>query len=107
MASRQFATTRVEGTAATCPAGSHAVSGGGYVGLANLADSKMTADHQSWILVVVNETSISTHLEAAVYCAGAGQAVAARVSGAANTRAMREAHAIAARIARERHAAGH
>jgi hypothetical protein len=72
------------GTAtATCPAGSHAISGGGYTGLANVGDNEMSIDHQSWLIIVVNESLISTHLEAVVYCAGAGQAVAAKAPRAA------------------------
>lgn len=86
---------------ATCPNGSHAVSGGGYNGLASLAASGMETDHQSWVIVVDNETSISTHVEAVVYCAGAGQAVAASVPSAAHERAVEKAHAIAARVTRE------
>ncbi len=86
---------------ATCPNGSHAVSGGGYNGLASLAASGMETDHQSWVIIVDNETSISTHVEAVVYCAGAGQAVAASVPSAAHERAVEKAHAIAARVTRE------
>jgi Collagen triple helix repeat (20 copies) len=86
---------------ATCPVGSHAISGGGYTGLANVADSEMSPDHQSWFLVVVNETLISTHLEAVVYCAGAGQAVAASTPVAARARAVQQVDRIAAELAAE------
>jgi hypothetical protein len=86
---------------ATCPAGSHAVSGGGYNGLAFLVASGMETDHRSWFIVVANETLISTHAEAVVYCAGAGQAVAASAPGAAHKRAVEKAEAVAARVTRE------
>jgi hypothetical protein len=86
---------------ATCPSGSHAISGGGYNGLALLVASEMETDHQSWFIVATNETLISTHLEAVVYCASAGQAVAASAPGAAHRRAVEQADAVAARVRQE------
>jgi hypothetical protein len=93
----------VGSSTATCPAGSHAVSGGGYTGLANLAASEMSSDHQSWFLIVDNETVISTHLEAVVHCAGAGQAVAASAPrvAAAHERVVQQADRLAVRLATE------
>jgi|HubBroStandDraft_3_1064219.scaffolds.fasta_scaffold02756_2 hypothetical protein len=93
----------VGSTAATCPDGSHAISGGGYTGLANVAASEMSTDHQSWILVVVNETLISTRLEAVVYCAAAGQAVAATAPSATDATSAAHASAVqqADRVASE------
>ena len=82
----------VGGSIATCPAGSDVVSGGGYTGLANVADSEMSSNHQSWILIVVNETLISTHLEAVAYCAVAGQAIAASMPSAIHAQAVQQAH---------------
>jgi hypothetical protein len=86
---------------ATCPPGSHAVSGGGYNGAAFLAVSQMETNHQSWFIIAYNETPISTHLEAVVYCAGAGDAVAASVPSAAHARAIKQADAVAAQVTRE------
>ncbi|HTA15751.1 MAG TPA: collagen-like protein [Solirubrobacteraceae bacterium] len=88
--SKSIPSETVGSSTATCPAGSHAISGGGYTGLANVADSEMSADHQSWFLIVANETLISTHLEAIVYCAGTGQAVAARAPKAARASVSRQ-----------------
>ncbi len=86
---------------ATCPAGSHVVSGGGYNGLAFLVASGMESSHQSWLVVAANETPISTHLEAVAYCAVTGQAVAASSPGVAHMRAVKQADALAARVTRE------
>lgn len=86
---------------ATCPSGSHAVSGGGYIGAAFLAASQMETNHESWFVIAYNETLISTHLEAVVYCAATGQAVAASSPTAAHERAVEQADAIAARVTRE------
>jgi hypothetical protein len=91
----------VEASIATCPSGSHAVSGGGYNGAAFVAGSEMESSHQSWFIVVANETEISTHLQAVVYCAGAGQAVAASVSRAAHVSAVERADAVVARVRAE------
>lgn len=86
---------------ATCPAGSHAVSGGGYNGLAFLVASGMETNHQSWLVVAANETTISTHLEAIAYCAVTGQAVAASSPRVAHMRAVKQADALATRVTRE------
>jgi hypothetical protein len=91
----------VEASIATCPSGSHAVSGGGYNGAAFIAASEMESSHQSWFIVVANETEISTHLQAVVYCAGAGQAVAASVSKAAHQSVVERADAVVARVRAE------
>jgi hypothetical protein len=86
---------------ATCPAGSHAVSGGGYDGLTFLVASEMESSHQSWFIVGVNEASTSTHIEAVVYCAVAGEAVAASTPRVAHLHAVEQADAVAARVTRE------
>ncbi len=87
---------------ATCPAGSHVVSGGQYVGFATYIFSGISEDHQSWIVLVYNESGIMTNLEAVAYCAGAGQAVAASMPSASHARAVREANALMAKLMAER-----
>ncbi len=63
-----------EGTSvATCPAGSHVVSGGEYTGFAIRNGSEMSADHQSWIVLVDNLSGVETNLEAIAYCAATGK----------------------------------
>jgi hypothetical protein len=64
--------------------------------------SEMSADHQSWIVLVTNLSGIEVNLEAIAYCAGAGQAVAAAAPRAAHARAVRQAQAMLARLRRER-----
>jgi hypothetical protein len=86
---------------ATCPSGDHAVSGGGYNGAAFIGASQMESNHQSWFIVVYNETSISTHLEAIAYCAASGQAVAAGTTRAAHEHAVAQADAVAAHLTQE------
>jgi hypothetical protein len=90
---------------ATCPDGSHVVAGGEYSGFATRNGSEMSADHQSWIVLVTNLSGIEVNLEAIAYCAGAGQAVAAATPRAAHARAVRQAQAMLARLRRERLAA--
>ena len=88
---------------ATCPSGSHAVSGGEYSGFAVRNGSEMSADHQSWIVLVTNLSGVETNLEAIVYCATAGEAIAASAPGAAHARALRQARGLLQRLHRERH----
>jgi hypothetical protein len=90
---------------ATCPAGSHVVSGGEYSGFATRNGSEMSTDHQSWIVLVTNLSGIEINLEAIAYCAGAGQAVAASVPRGAHLRAVRQAQAMLTRLRSERLAA--
>ncbi|MHB8243472.1 MAG: hypothetical protein ACYDHN_15970 [Solirubrobacteraceae bacterium] len=91
-----------EGTSvATCPAGSHVVSGGEYTGFAIRNGSEMSADHQSWIVLVDNLSGVETNLEAIAYCAGTGKAVAATPS-AAHRRALGQALEMLGRLRRER-----
>ncbi len=87
---------------ATCPAGYHVVAGGEYSGFATRNGSEMSADHQSWIVLVTNLSGIEVNLEAIAYCAGAGQAVAAGVPRPAHARAERQAQAMLARLRSER-----
>jgi hypothetical protein len=91
---------------ATCPSGSHVVSGGGWTGVAFSIYSEMSEDHQSWIMLAFNNSALSskleTNLEAIAYCAGAGQAVAASYPSAAHARAVKQANAMLARWRRER-----
>ncbi len=94
-----------EGTSvATCPPGTRVVSGGEYTGFAIRNGSEMSADHQSWIVLVDNLSGVPTNLEAIAYCAGAGEAVAASTPAAARARAVRQVQALAARLRSERQA---
>jgi hypothetical protein len=86
---------------ATCPSGYSAVSGGGYNGDAFIVASQMETNQQSWFIVAYNETLISTHLEAVVYCAATGQAIAATSPSAAHESAVKQADAVAARVTQE------
>jgi Collagen triple helix repeat (20 copies) len=76
---------------ATCPEGSQAVSGGGYVHsehASNIPDrslngSEMSEDHSSWIVFASKGTDPEeekVEVEAVVYCAQEGHAVAAHTS---------------------------
>ncbi|HEV7163712.1 MAG TPA: hypothetical protein VGN25_10705, partial [Solirubrobacteraceae bacterium] len=87
---------------ATCPTGSHAIGGAGYTGFATLNGSEMSSDHRSWIVLVTNLSGLETNLEAIVYCAAAGQAVAASTTAQAHARAMRQAETLIERLRRER-----
>jgi hypothetical protein len=87
---------------ATCPAGSHAVGGAAYTGFATLNGSEMSSDHQSWIVLVTNLSGLETNLEAIVYCAAAGKAVAASTSAQAHTRALKQAETLTERLRGER-----
>jgi hypothetical protein len=95
----------VGGVEAVCPAGSHAVSGGGYGGISGLAVSEMeNPGHQSWFIITSNETGITVKIHAQVQCAGAGQAVAASVPRAVRARAQRELAQLVSQVAAEREA---
>ena len=72
-------TGKVGGAEAICPAGSRAVSGGGFGSIAGIAASEMETSHTSWFIVISNSTGITLKIHATVECAGAGQAVAASV----------------------------
>jgi hypothetical protein len=91
---------------ASCPNGSHVLSGGAWTGVALEIYSEMSEDHQSWIVLVFNANSpgskIETNLEAIAYCAGSGQAVAASGPLAAHARALAQARRLLARRRRER-----
>jgi len=85
---------------ATCPAGAHAVSGGGsaITGQGNgLAASEMSADHGDWFTVVGNTSSIAGETQAVVYCSTAGQAVASSRE-AISRRTTREVKALEAKV---------
>jgi hypothetical protein len=68
----------IKGAEAVCPEGFRAVSGGGYGGIAGLADSEMETAHTSWFIIVDNETLITVKINATVECATTGEAVTAR-----------------------------
>jgi hypothetical protein len=94
--------TGVEGSVATCPAGQHVVSGGSdiFAGVVEGAISVPSEDHDSWIVAVANDsTDADGVVQAIAYCAGAGEAVAARVPSAAHTRAVKEADRLVAKLA--------
>lgn len=70
--------------------------------LARLASMTPTeTNHQSGSSLPYNETPISTHFEAVVYCAATGQAVAASAPSAAHERAVEQTDAVAARLTQE------
>ncbi len=95
----------VGGVEAVCPAGSHAVSGGGYGGISGLNVSEMESPgHQSWFVITSNETGITVKIHAQVQCAGAGQAVAASVPRAVRARAQRELAQLVTQVMAEREA---
>jgi len=72
----------VESAVAFCPAGQHAVSGGGFNSITHLASDFPLPDHSGWFIIVINETTIGSEIYAVVDCAGAGTAVAASRSPA-------------------------
>ena len=89
---------------ATCPTGQHAVSGGSNVYAGTMSGEASEADEgrTSWFVVVANSSSYGGgYVEAIAYCAGSGQAVAARSNTAAHARAVREASWIAAQLAQQ------
>lgn len=89
---------------ATCPAGQHAVSGGSNVYAGTMSGEASEADEgrTSWFVIVANSSSYGGgYVEAIAYCAGSGQAVAARSNTAAHARAVREASRIAAQLAQQ------
>ena len=94
----------VGGTSAFCPAGSHAVSGGGSSSIAGIAASEMGTGHQSWFIIIVNETTITLKIHAEAECAGAGQAVAASVPRAVRARAEQQVDQLVAKLRAERQA---
>jgi hypothetical protein len=91
---------------ATCPSGSHVVSGGGWTGVALQIYGEMSEDHQSWIILVFNANSpgskIEANVESIAYCALDGQAVTARSPAAAHARALAQARRMLARRRSER-----
>lgn len=91
---------KAEVSVATCPSGDHAVSGGGIaISVFGLAISYMNPNHSGWVAIAY-ERSSGGSIQALAYCAGAGNAVAAKIGprAAANRRAAREAHGLAERL---------
>ena len=69
---------QVDGGFVSCPSGSRAVSGGFFTDSGTVFLSEATDDRTGWLVAVDNTASTTeANLEAAAYCAGAGQAVAA------------------------------
>jgi hypothetical protein len=92
----------VEGSVATCPAGEHVVSGGSdvFAGIVEGEISLPSKDHDSWIVVVANDSTYTKGVvQALAYCATTGEAVAAGNPRAARARAVKEAHQLVAKLA--------
>jgi hypothetical protein len=91
----------IAGSAATCPTGDHVVSGGSdvFAGVVAGVISVPSEDHDSWIVVVANDsTDTKGVVQAIAYCAEAGEAVAASAPEAAHQRALKEAARLAANL---------
>jgi hypothetical protein len=97
----------IKGASAFCPAGSRAVSGGGFASLAGTDVSGIGTEHQSWFIIINNERTITLNIHAEVQCAGAGQAVAASVPRAKRERAERHVQQLVAQLRAVRVAAEH
>jgi hypothetical protein len=92
----------VEGSVATCPVGDHVVSGGSdvFAGIVEGALSVPSEDHDSWIVVVANDSTYDKGVvQALAYCAVAGKAVAASAPHAAHARAVKQAGRLLAKLA--------
>jgi hypothetical protein len=94
----------VGSSVATCPAGDHAVSGGDSLIVARDGGSasQRSEDHQSWFVVVGNSSPVQGTVQAFAYCAGAGDAVAARTNTVAHERAVRQADRLVAEFKAKR-----
>jgi hypothetical protein len=97
-------TGEVKGVSAFCPAGFHAVSGGGYGSIAGIEVSEMGTGHQSWFIIISNKTGITLKITAEAQCAGAGQAVAASVPRAIHARAVQQVNQLVAKLTAEANA---
>lgn len=87
---------KVATSIATCPTGSHVVSGGGSaIDPDGMDVSQMSEDHLSWFVIATNLSSTAGEtVQAYAYCSGAGDAVAARSPSAAHARAAGQASAL-------------
>jgi hypothetical protein len=84
----------VEGSVATCPTGDHVLSGGSdvFAGIVEGEISVPSEDHDSWIVVVANDSTYTKGVvQALAYCANAGSAVAASAPHTAHLHAVKEA----------------
>lgn len=91
----------IAGSTASCPTGDHVVSGGSdvFAGIVAGVISVPSEDHDSWIVVVANDsTDAKGVVQAIAYCAEAGEAVAASTPQAAHQRALKEAARLAAKL---------
>jgi hypothetical protein len=68
----------VEGASAVCPAGTRAISGGGYGGISGIDVSEAETGRVDWFVITDNEKLITEHIHAEALCAPTGAAVAAR-----------------------------
>jgi hypothetical protein len=91
--------TAIAAHEAECPAGSRAVSGGGFASIAGLDDSEMETSHTSWFILISNKTGITLKINASVECAGAGQAVAASVRRPTHARRNQRVAELTAEVA--------
>jgi hypothetical protein len=66
--------------------------------------SEIGTGHQSWFIIIDNETLITVKIHAEAQCAGAGQAVAASVPRASRVRAQQHVEQLVARLTAERNA---
>lgn len=94
----------LEGSAAICPAGSHAVSGGSniYAGKAGAITGELSVPsigHEAWIVIAANGGEEKGEVQAIAYCAGAGKAVTAR-SGGRTQRVREEERSLLVKLAR-------
>ncbi|HEY5287580.1 MAG TPA: hypothetical protein VIJ50_10790 [Solirubrobacteraceae bacterium] len=92
----------VEGSVATCPAGDHVVSGGSnvFAGIVEGEISVPSEDHESWIVVVANDSNDANGVvQALAYCARSGSAVAASAPRSAHAHAVGEAGGLLVKLA--------
>jgi hypothetical protein len=92
----------IEASVATCSSGDHVVSGGSdiFAGIVAGALSAPSEDHDSWIVVVANDSTYTGGVvQAIAYCASTGEAVAASAPHAAHARAVKEADRLMVKVA--------
>ncbi|MFZ1156063.1 MAG: hypothetical protein WAN93_14295 [Solirubrobacteraceae bacterium] len=94
----------INGASAFCPAGYHAVGGGGYGSIAGIDVSEMGTGHESWFIIISNKTSITLKITAEAQCAGTGQAIAASLPRATQTRAVQQVDHLVAKLTAESNA---
>ncbi|HET8952163.1 MAG TPA: hypothetical protein VFN44_16705 [Solirubrobacteraceae bacterium] len=79
----------VDGGTVSCPAGQRAIGGGFFSDSGIVFSSIATDDRSGWIVAVDNsDYAVPAELSGEVYCATAGQAVAAKVNPRASERQL-------------------